>query len=201
MHRLAHAVDGELHAPGQVGDAAEGLLVDKIAPPADALSQNHAGRRHVEHLEEGELFGAAIDEKADHPGQNGAVDGDAALPNGNHVVKGVVAVEGGEDIIHPGAHDGHRRGDEHEIDDVVLIQPVFPGQAQRQQHPQQKGGGDKHAVPVDLPPEDGEGHAVDEKLSDAKPRKGDGSASVHGLPSLCRAGLCCRLRFFWQYPV
>ena len=67
---------------------------------------------------------------------------------------------------------------------MILIQPVFPGQAQRQQHPQQKGRGNKHAVPVDLPPEDGEGHAVDEKFPDAKPGKGDGSASVHGLPSL-----------------
>ena len=88
VHR-GRAVDR--HAPRQVGRAAVRLAVDKVAPAADALADQQAERRQIAQGGKRELFDTAVHIQRDHYADHRAVDGNAAVPDRDDLVR-VLAV-------------------------------------------------------------------------------------------------------------
>ena len=164
LHTLGGA-GPQPHPPGQVRQAAEGLPVDEIGPAADDLAQEQAHHRQVRHGAEFQLFQPGEEEGHQRPGDDGAVDGDAAVPDGDNPAPvqsagGIpVEVQIEKDVIDPGAQDaaGHRPEDE--VQHVVLRQAVALGLLHAQQQPRQEAQGQDDAVPVDAMA-DVDGHGI-----------------------------------------
>ena len=143
------------HPPGQIRQAAEGLPVDEIGPAADDLAQEQPHHRKVRHGPEGNLFKSGEEEGHQGPGDDGAVNGDAAVPDGDGPAPvqsaGVVPVEVQveKDVIDPGAQDAAGHRPEHEVQHMVLRQAVALGLPHAQQQPRQEAQGQDDTVPVD----------------------------------------------------
>ena len=154
LHVLGGA-DPHPHPPGQVRQAAEGLPVDEVGPAADDLAQEQADDGQVRHGAEGDLFQPGEDEGRQRPGDHGAVDGDAAVPDGGDPapVQGAggvpVEVQVEDDVVDPGAQDAAGHRPEHEVQHMVLGEAVALGLLHAKQHPRQKAQGQDDAVPVD----------------------------------------------------
>ena len=74
-----------VHAPRQGRVAAERLLIEEVAPAAAALPHEEAHGRKVEHGQHRHLApftGKAAEQKA---ADDAAVDGKAAIPDGQHI--------------------------------------------------------------------------------------------------------------------
>ena len=143
------------HPPGQVRQAAEGLPVDEVGPAADDLAQEKPHDRQVRHGAEGDFFKPGEEEGGQGPGDDGAVDSDAAVPDGDDPapVQGAIGVpvevQIEDDIIDAGAQDAAGHCPENEVQHVVLRQAVALGLLHAQQQSRQKAQGQDDAVPVD----------------------------------------------------
>ena len=143
------------HPPGQVRQTAEGLPVDEVGPAADDLAQQQAHDRQVRQSAERNVFAAGEEEGDQGSGDDGAVDGDAAIPDGDDPAPvqgsaGVpVEVQIKEDIVNTGPQNAAGHRPEHEVQHVVLRQAIALGLLHAQQQARQKGQGQNDAVPVD----------------------------------------------------
>ena len=178
---LAQQIVGDglgAHPPGQVGEAAEGLHIHKVAPPADHLADEQAVHPHIHIAPEVLPPDPAVDGHGDDRHDHRPVNGQPAVPDGDHLVEaegavGVVADGRVEDhIVGPGAHNtgGHR--EEQHVDELFPVHAKPPRPVVAEYHRQQKAAGDDDAVPVDAPAQHGEGDGVEVKLQ-AEARKGE----------------------------
>ena len=86
-HAARQVIVGRLavHAPGQSGVAAKGLLIEEVAPAAAALPDEEAHGRQIEHGQHGNfppLTGQTSEQKGS---DDAAVDGKTAVPDGQHI--------------------------------------------------------------------------------------------------------------------
>ena len=168
LHVLAGA-GPHPHPPGQVRRPAESLPVDEVGPAADDLAQKQAHDAEVRHGPQLDLFPAGEEEGHQRPGDDGAVDGDAPVPDGHDPAPvqaaGLVPVEVQveDDVVDTGPQDaaGHRPEDE--VQHVVLRQAVALGLLHAQQKPRQEAQSQDDAVPVDAVA-DVKGHGVQVEL-------------------------------------
>ena len=149
------AADPDLHPPGQVRQSAEGLPVDEVGPAADALARQQSQHRQVRHGPEFQLLVPGVEEGHQHTGDDRAVDGKPAVPNGNHLapveaaVGVAVQVQVEDHVVQPGADDAAGHRPEHHVQHIVLREPVTLGLLHAQQQSRQHGDGQNDAVPVD----------------------------------------------------
>ena len=163
--RVNHRATVDRHAPRQAGRAAVRLAVDEVAPAADALADEQAERRKVAQARKRQLLDPAVHEKADERADNAAVDGDAALPDGDDFARvlGVVApLE--HHVVNACADDAERHADDEAVHQVVRGDAEFLRARAHVERRQNKAGADDDAVPVDVLSEHGAGHAVQRKL-------------------------------------
>ena len=145
----------QLHAPGQVGHAAEGLAVDEVGPAADALAQDQSDGAQVGEGGEFQLMAPGVEEQHDDAGNDGAVDGQAAVPQAHHgapvqtAVRLAVEIQVEQDIVDAGADDAAGDGPQDQIHHVVLADAEVLGLAQGQSQARQHGAGQDDTVPVD----------------------------------------------------
>ena len=138
-----------VHAPGQRGVRAKRLLIEKIAPAANALPDQKAHTGQIEHWQNGHPAPFA-DEKgrckrADHR----AVDGKPALPDIQHLGKALVFKRRHRHIERaPSQHRKHRADEDH-IHHPVGVDAEAARITERKQQRQQHAGGDEDAIPVD----------------------------------------------------
>ena len=145
----------QAHPPGQVRQATEGLPVDEVGPAADDLAQQQTHDGQVCQSAQRDLFVSGEDEGHQGPGDDGAVDGDAAVPDGDDPAPvqspgGVsVEVQVEKDVIDAGTQDAAGHRPENEVQHVVLRQAIALGLTHAQQQPRQETEGQDDAVPVD----------------------------------------------------
>ena len=156
MHLHQAAADGgQLHPPGQGRLHAEGLPVHEVAPAAHRLADHQTHDHQVHQGEEGELPLPGHHHAHDHHGDDRAVDGQTAVPDGH----GPAPVEGAigilieiqveDHVVEPGAQDAEGDAPEHRVQHVVLLQTVLLPPAHTERQRKQQACGDEDAVPVD----------------------------------------------------
>ena len=160
------AIDGgEAHPPGEGGLGAEGLPVHEVAPAADGLAQHEAHDAEVRHGPQPDALAAAVEEGHEEDGDDGAVDGEAAVPDGDDAapVEAAVgipeAVQVEEDIVGPGTQDAEGHAHEDQVQQVILLDAVMLGLPQAEEHAEEHAQAQNDAVPVDAVA-DVEGHGV-----------------------------------------
>ena len=158
------------HAPGQRGVGAEGLLVDKVAPAANALANQKAHGRQVKHGQHRHLAPFAQKPARYKRRNNGAVNAHAAQADVQHLGKAFVFKRRCGHIIGAPANDGAHRGAEDDVHHAVGVNAVASGLPEREQQRQQKPAGNQNAVPVHGHAEQREGHAVQRER---KPQAGE----------------------------
>ena len=136
------------HPPGEVGVAAEGLAVDKVAPAADPLPNQEPEGGQVHDRQDPHLVDAGDDTADEESAYNAAVDGHAALPgvpDSRQVV--LILVPGEDDVVGPRPDDAADQPADDDVDQLVAVDAepfaVFEGHQKRQQDV----GGDDDAVP------------------------------------------------------
>lgn len=173
------AGEREPHAGEGRGLAAEGFTVDEVAPAADALPDEQAGRAHVRHRAEGDLFLPAPDDAGQQPRDHAAVDGEPALPDLERV-DGVAAVVAPleDDVVQPRADDGQRDHPDEKVIERVRLDAAAAAVPRAVEHRQNEAHGDDHAVPVKRAAEERERRAgVDAPVSEQG--KADGGVTHH----------------------
>ena len=164
--RAAHQVSTgglAVHSPRQGGVAAKGLLIEEVAPAAAALPDEKAHSSQVEHGQHRHappLAGQTTEQKA---ANNAAVDGKAAIPDGDHLPDALIFKRCHSHIVGAGADDAQHHADEDDIHHAVRVHAELDAVAERKHQGQAQAHGDAHAVPVDADPADGKGHAVQMK--------------------------------------
>ena len=142
------AIDGgEAHPPGEGGLGAEGLPVHEVAPAADGLAQHEAHDAEVRHGPQPDVLAAAVEEGHEEDRDDGAVDGEAAVPDGHDAapVEAAVripeAVQVEENVVDPGPQDAEGHTHEDEVQQVILLDAVVLGLLQAEEH------AEEHAEP------------------------------------------------------
>ena len=82
LHQLPGS-GGQLHAPGHGGFRTKGLAVQEIAPAADGLADEQPHDHQVHHGPQLDMAAAAQDNGHDDHSDDAAVDGQAAVPDGD----------------------------------------------------------------------------------------------------------------------
>ena len=142
------------HPPGQGSLGAEGLPVHKIAPPANGLANEQAHGAQVRHGPELQLLFPGIQDRHHKAHDNGAVNGQAAVPNGDHAapiqtaVRCAVQVQVKKDIVQPGTDDAGRHRPQHHVQHVVLRQAEALGLLHAKQQARQHSQGQDDAIPI-----------------------------------------------------
>jgi len=172
---------GQLHAPGQGGLGAEGLPVQEIAPAADGLADEQAHDHQVHHGPKLDVAAAAENDGHDHHGDDAAVNGQAAVPDGDGLGPAEMALmvleltEIEQNIVQPGPHDGRGDAPQQPVDEVILPDAVFGALAHTPPQGYQHAQGDEDAVPIDAVADvDGLGADGDGPVA-KKPREADGA--------------------------
>ena len=188
-----------VHAPGQRGVRAKRLLIEKIAPAANALPDQKAHTGQIEHWQNGHPAPFA-DEKgrckrADHR----AVDGKPALPDIQHLGKALVFKRRHRHIERaPSQHRKHRADEDH-IHHPVGVDAEAARITERKQQRQQHAGGDEDAIPVDRQAEQHKRYAIQRKL---QPEAGECNVIAHqydhSFPPRRRAPKRIRPRSLWR---
>ena len=172
---------GQLHAPGQGGLGAEGLPVQEIAPAADGLADEQAHDHQVHHGPQLDVAAAAENDGHNHHGDDAAVNGQAAVPDGDGLGPAEMALmvlelaEIKQNIVQPGPHDGRGDAPQQPVDEVILPDAVFGALAHTPPQGYQHTQGDENAVPIDAVADvDGPGADGDGPVA-KKPREADGA--------------------------
>lgn len=109
MHIAYHFCGGAVtvHAPRQVGRAAESFLVHKVTPAADTLTDEIAKRRDIQHGEQVHLADLRDDAAAQHAADDAAVNAEAALFDVEdfHRVRDVLVARVEDDVVKTRADD------------------------------------------------------------------------------------------------
>ena len=168
-----------VHAPGQGGVGAEGFLIDKVAPAADALAHQEAHGHHVEEGQQRDPAPAGGQPAEDERADDAAVDGQAAVPHRDHIPDGLVLKGRHGHIGDAGADDAHDGADHHHVHQAVGVEAEVRRIVEGQRHAQDEPQGDEDAVPVDVEPAQRERHAVEGEFQ-AEARKLDMKNGSHG---------------------
>ena len=143
------------HPPGKGGLCAEGLPVDEIGPAADALAQQQPHNAKVRHGSEFQLFDPGVNQRHQDAYNNGTVNGQAAVPDGNDTAPVQAAVGISEQvqienhIVDAGAHNTAGHGPQNHIQHIVLRQAEALGLLHTKKQARQHADGQNDAVPVD----------------------------------------------------
>ena len=154
LHQLPGS-GGQLHAPGHGGFRAKGLAVQEIAPAADGLADEQPHDHQVHHGPQLDMAAAAQDNGHDDHSDDAAVDGQAAVPDGDGlgpaepvlVVLELAEIE--QNVIDPRADDAAGNAPQQPVDQVILADAVFRALAHAPPQGHQHAQGDEDAVPVD----------------------------------------------------
>ena len=159
--------------------AAEGLAVDKVAPAADALADEQAGRTHVRHRAKGNFLLPAPDDAGQQPRDDAAVDGEPALPDLERVDGvGAVVAPLEDDVVQPCADDGDRDHPDEKVVERVRPDAATAAVPRAVKHCEDEAHGDDHAVPVKRAAEECERRAgVNAPV--AEQGKADGGVTHH----------------------
>src|SRR5581483_10059964 len=155
-------LERDLQAPGQRGRAAEQLLVEVVADPADALRHQQGGRDRVHELGRVDAV-AAQPPQADHGRQRDAApDAEAAVPDREHAVPDVRDVHRGGDVeVDPAADDPGRDAPQRDVAHDVGVAadgpPPPPGDDDRQ------GDADQARQGVEVNDQRADAEAVDRR--------------------------------------
>ena len=140
----------DVELPRQIGRAAEGFLVEKVAPPTDGLSEHHRRRGDVEPAQDRQpppVREPCADQRAhDQP----AVHGEAALPHRDDlrwIAAVVVPVE--DDLVDARAREARQDRPLSGADDVVGWKAFALGLTKAEPQPHHDRGGHENAVPAD----------------------------------------------------
>ena len=126
-----------VHAPGQRRVCTEGLLIDEVAPAANALPDQKAQRHQIKQRQQRHLapFGG---QGAEHKRTDDrAIDGDAALADVDHLPEALILKGCHSYVINTGTDDGHDRADGHNVHQTVRVDAVVHGIAEGVEHRQQ----------------------------------------------------------------
>ena len=192
--RRGEGAEPQAHPPGKVRRPAKGLPIDEIGPAADGLSQQKAQDSHVAQSAKGQLLMPGVEEHHQHRGDDRAVYGDAAVPHSDDAAPIqsaapiAVQVQVEDHVVQPGAHDAAGHRPEHQIQNIVLRQPIALGLLHGEGQPRQQSHGQDDPIPVDpVADVDGDGIGVPLPIAE-KPGKADGH--------VCH---CVQSRFFLSY--
>ena len=147
---------GEILPRGVRHQAAEGLLVEEVAPPADRLTQYEPGRDQVRQLPEGDLLPAGKDQRGDDAADDRAIDGDSALPDvqgADRVCCILIPLE--DDVIDARADDGDGHRQERIVQHAIGVQALALGLAVDHDDRKHHGEGNQNSVPVNVAAKDG----------------------------------------------
>ena len=154
FHQLA-GDGGQLHPPRQGGLGTEGLPVHEVAPPADALADEQAHHRKVKHGSQLIALVAADADAHDDHGDDGTVDGKAAVPDGDGLAEAEAAVAVFEliqieqHIVNSCPHNGAGDAPQNTVQQVVLGDAVLGFLVHAPPDGDDQTKGDEDTVPVD----------------------------------------------------
>ena len=156
MPHVAAGTIGDQHAHGEKlkrrgqNLRAVAFHIEIVAPPSDGLRQQHAGGQHIRQRQKVQLFPPGIKKHGQHPAENPAVDGNAALPdiqNRNGIRPELVETH--EHVVEPRAHNPGGDRPQGQIDDRVLGQLPAAFFFFRQQNGAENAHDDQRTVPAD----------------------------------------------------
>ena len=156
VHRVGEELLGRLGHQRAVG-----LLVEEVAPPADGLPQHQPGRDQIGQRPEADLFPLGEDQRGDHAADDGAVDGDAAVPDVQHadgIVRVLLPLK--DHIVDARKHDGRGDGQQRVVQHAVGVDALLLGLHVDHHHRNDHRQRDEYAVPVDVVPEHGERNGI-----------------------------------------
>src|SRR5712692_744243 len=140
----------DVELPRQGGRPAERLFVEEVPPAADGLSDGDAGRRRVETAQDRQAPPMGEPEPHDGPGDEPAVDGEAALPDRDDLRRVLAVVIPVEDhLVDPGPHQPGENRPLRDADEVLGRQSFAPCLSVPQPEADDDGGGHQDAVPAD----------------------------------------------------
>ncbi len=143
----------DLEAPGQIGRQSEQLLVEPVAEAPHRLGQQQTGGQCVGERPEPDAGPLAAEEGSDRAPDEGAVDGDAALPDAEDRpdvgARSEVEPGMGEHVVDPRADDRQRNGDQRDVDDDPRLGATLGQAPVGQQHGGDDAGDDAQGVEVD----------------------------------------------------
>ena len=170
---------GQPHAPGQIRQAAKGLLITEVAPAADGLTDEQAVGTQIRKRRKLDLMHFAENQQDQHGGDHTAVNRQSSVPDGD----GLLPVEGAvhiavkflieEHIINARSNDPARRRKQHQINDPILLNAIAGGIVIAVDHREHKANGDDDAIPVDRLSKNRKGNSIDMKFQ-TEARKGNG---------------------------
>ena len=111
----------DLQSPGQVGGAAEELLVEPVAPPTDGLRQRQPRGERVTEGRKRDPPPPAGDPRAESAEEDGPPDAEAAVPDPQRVegiaARAEVRLRAGHDVVDPATDDAERHGPDGDVSD------------------------------------------------------------------------------------
>ena len=161
---------GGAHAPRQRGQAAVGLHIDKVAPAANGLTNEQPVTAHIRIVPKGLVAHFAVYRYGDHRCDHTAVDGQAAVPDGNGPppVKGAVCTaklrQIENHIVSSGPDDGQRHSEKQHINEFFTVHAQAGSLFRTVKHRQQKSKGDNDAIPIDVLTKQVQRHPVEGKF-------------------------------------
>ena len=161
------------HAEQAVGVAAERLLIEEVAPAADALSQQEPDAHDVQQGEELHLADLCHQKAHQQTADDAAVNGKPAAANVENAfpVAGVIAPVQ-QHVVGTGTHHAADDAADDAVQHAVRIQPVLFHLGECVDHCQHQSQRDENAVPLNVQPADRKGGAVDVEI-DAQLREND----------------------------
>ncbi len=149
--RVATADNVSRHAPRQSGVAAKGLLVEEVAPAADRLTDQKAGRRQIKHSQGIHLAERTHPQRRHKRHDYAAVNRQSALPdtqNAQRIAEVLCAILRKNDVVQTRSDKGKQRADQHHVRHRILGNLKFIGTPIGIKNCQQKADGNQHAVPA-----------------------------------------------------
>ena len=143
------------HPPGQVRQSAEGLPVDKVGPAADDLAQQQPHDAKIRQGPQLQLLAPGVEKGQQRTGDDRAVDGKAAVPDGDHAppvqaaVGPAVEVQIEDDVVDPGAQHAAGHPPEDHVQHMVLLEAEALRLPHAQQQAHKHGKGQNDTVPID----------------------------------------------------
>ena len=141
------------------------LTVDKVAPSSDALTNQQTERRQIAQAGKRQFLHSAVHRQCDHNADDRTVNCDAALPDGDDLIRMLAVIAPFKcHIVNTGADDADRHTDDQAVHQIVrrnaeLLRP--PIDIQRRQH---KAQTDNNAIPVNILAEQIDSDTVDVKV-------------------------------------
>ena len=151
------------------------LAVKEVSPATEDLSDHHGRSRSIEHFEEGDLFVATNGKDGDTARDDRTVNGDAAVPNGDRFLEGMVFLERGQYVIYARTDDTEDHRKDRNVKQIVKNDSFLTGAIGRIQKGKYDTERDDQTVPADFKRSGTEEDRIDLERLDAKTGKGNGN--------------------------